>query len=163
MLEIFKPVIGLYCWGTWWDNQAGTNIEFGKPSLVVEKERVFKRGPLAGKTSRWVRVVGECGLNLWVTDWVIMEYDLVAATLDSPYEGDFNSIKAALHRLEGKKLESIEIDAVNAQTVFTFDLGGQLICKRFNEWEPDDHMWCLHTPEGFHSCHGDGSMHTTAK
>jgi len=152
MLEIFKPAIGLYAWGTWWDNQAGTNIEFGNPSLVAHKERVHK-----GHRTRWVRIKGECGLQLWLTSWIIMEDDDIAATIDSPYEGSFNSIKAALHRLEGKKLESIDIDG-DATTTFSFDLGGKLICKRFDDWKPDESMWSLRTPGGIHVCLADGTM-----
>ncbi len=164
MLEIFKPAIGLHAWGMWWDNQAGTNIEFGKPSMIVHKETTARRGRLAGKQSRWVQIKGECGLMLWVTHWTLMEYGEIAATIDSPYEHDFNSISAALHRLQGKKLEDIEIDAVNALTTFVFDLGGKLICKRFDEdWDAEESMWSLQTPEGIHTCHADGSIKTTAK
>jgi len=159
-MEIFKPVIGLYAWGTWWDNQAGTNIEFGNPSMVVHKEKLHSKGPSAGKRSRWVQIKGECGLHLWLTSWTIMEDNDVAATIDSPYEGNFNSIKAALHRLEGKKLESIDIDS-NATTTFSFDLGGKLICKRFDEWKSDEELWCLRTPGKFHVCYADGSIRTS--
>jgi hypothetical protein len=153
-MEIFKPVIGLYAWGTWWDNQAGTNIEFGEPSLIAHKERLHK-----GHRTRWVQVKGECSLQLWLTSWTIMEDDDVAATIESPYEGSFNSITAALNRLEGKKLESIDIDS--ATTTFSFDLGGKLICKRFDEWEADDNMWYLRTPNEIHVCSADGSIRTT--
>lgn len=158
MNDIFKPVIGLHCWGTWWDNQAGTNIEFGNPSMVIHPEKVRKHGPCAGKRSRWVQIKGECGLQLWVCHWTLMEDDDVAATIDSPYEGGVNTIKAALHRLEGKKLESVDIDDKTATTVFNFDLGGKLICKRFDEWESDDTMWALATPDGIHAYSADGRL-----
>lgn len=87
-----------------------------------------------------------------------MEDDDVAATIDSPYEGGVNTIKAALHRLEGKKLESVDIDDKTATTVFNFDLGGKLICKRFDEWESDDTMWALATPDGIHAYSADGRL-----
>lgn len=158
MNDIFKPVIGLYCWGTWWDNQAGTNIEFGNPSMVVHKERLHTKGPFAGKRSRWVQIKGECSLQLWLTSWTIMEDDEVAATIDSPYEGGVNTIKATLHRLEGKKLESIDIDDKTATTIFNFDLGGKLICKRFDEWEPDESMWSMQTPAGIYTYSANGTI-----
>jgi hypothetical protein len=157
MNDIFKPLIGLYAWGTWCDNQAGTNIEFGNPSMVVHKERLHSKGPLVGKRSRWVQIKGECGLHLWLTSWTIMEDDEVAATIDSPYDGSFNSISAALHRLEGKKVENVDI-AADATTIFTFDLGGKLICKRFDDWKPDEELWSLRTPNCYYDLQADGKI-----
>jgi copper chaperone CopZ len=125
--------------------------------MVVHKERLNNKGPLAGKRSRWVQIKGECGLHLFLTSWTIMEDDDVAATIDSPYEGCVNSIKAALHRLEGKKVEKVEIDA-DATTIFTFDLGGKLICKRFDDWQPDEELWSLRTPNGYYGLQADGNV-----
>lgn len=157
MNDVFKPLIGLYAWGTWWDNQAGTNIEFGNPSMKVHKEKLHTRGPFIGKRTRWLQIKGECGLMLFLTSWTIMEDDDIAATIDSPYDGSANSIKAALNRLEGKKVENVEIGD-DATTIFTFDLGGKLICKKFEDSEPDDKLWCLRIHNVYHSLRADGTL-----
>lgn len=86
-----------------------------------------------------------------------MEDDDVAATIDSPYDGSFNSISAALHRLEGKKVESVDV-AADATTVFTFDLGGKLICKRFDDWQPDEELWSLRINNNYYGLRADGQL-----
>ncbi len=127
-LKELDSLIGKICWGNWWDNQAGTGLNFGEPRLVLweNKER----------TERKVWTEGECNLHLTLCSWKIENVGEKSVLLSSPKK----KINIALRRLEGQKITKIEFDNTNGKTIFNFDLGSKLTCRRFDS-DPESTLW----------------------
>ncbi len=138
----FAPLIGLPCWQVQQGVGSFLTLEFGIPHLRIAEPLRFR-----GSEKRRVTIAGEWHVWIYCCEWVLSNNgrDLVNS------DDERADIAEALDVLDGQALESVEIDASNANTTFRFDLGGELSTRRaptgtYDE-EPVD-QWLLYQPNG---------------
>lgn len=141
-----RSLYGLPCWGLHYDRQLNLSINFGQPSLSIrepyetESTSTFVQRLAA---QRNVAVRGEWWLWLRLCHWQLCLNNQVQATGASSRR----RIEQAMSGLSGQKLVTLSVNAINGQTQFQFDLGGQLTCRRMNR-HCDDELWSLYRPKG---------------
>jgi hypothetical protein len=142
--KLFDRVAGLPCWnvengyGSWLD------FDFGRPSLSVHEY-----GPPA-KRRRIATVRGRHRLWIEMCDWTIM----LGRKRLAHSESAAATIAKAARLLNGQVLVSVHVRSSPAWTRFPFDLGGEMIVRRYSDWSADEDLW--------HFYSGATSMHLRA-
>lgn len=119
-------------------------MSFGKPSLHIEEPTAARsKSPAAQRraTRRHVTVRGQWWLWLFCCHWQLKQNDVTLATGSS----SMRRIELGLKQLDGQKLVSVTVDAETGRTRFLFDLGCELMCRRFERGSDSD-VWTLYGP-----------------
>jgi hypothetical protein len=153
----FQPLCGQPCWGLSYDRQLNLSMNFGMPSLQIRepassnsRSKVIRRH----FSRRRVTVRGQWWLWIYVCRWRLSADGKGLATASS----SLRRIRQAIAQLEGQKLVSAHVDSKTGATLFTFDLGCTLDCRRL-ERDTDDELWMLYKPNGYVlSVHGNGTL-----
>lgn len=159
----FENLYGKPCWGVRQGYASCLLLEFGSPSLEVQKVRTSKWrfGPKKLKkklTTRDAIVRGEWHLWINCCNWV-----LELAEIHSVHsEQSRRKIADALAVLNGQELVSVSIDQKRGTSVFEFDLKGRLSTTPYDRLdstgEPYDN-WDLFEPSGYVLTYrGDGKF-----
>jgi hypothetical protein len=152
-----QRVTNLPCWnvrngyGSWLD------FDFGRPSLSIREHRNWPRGP--SKRRRTTVVRGQHHLWVELCDWTISHGRKRLAHSESVAA----TIAKAADWLNGQIVVSVDIRATPAWTRFRFDLGGELVLRRYAEWAADDDLW--HFYSGTTSIHfgADGAVRKSGR
>jgi hypothetical protein len=155
--QTFGPLYGQPCWGLRCPRYTNLQMNFGKPSLCIREPFETTSNSQAVRdiaARRLVTVRGQWLLWIWCSYWKLTSDDLELATGSC----SFRRIERAMFKLEGQKLDSIEVDPRTGATRFAFDLGCVLHCRRF-ERDTDAELWLLYKPSGYVlSVHGNGTF-----
>lgn len=142
-----RPLYGQPCWGLNFDRQLNLSMNFGQPTLPI-REPYESTSPSSlvqrMASQRRVTIRGEWWLWLRLCHWRLSLNDVVLATGSS----SLRRIENAMSHLDGQKLAALSVNAETGWTRFTFDLGGQLECRRFRR-ESDDELWLLYRPRRY--------------
>lgn len=123
--QIVRPILGLPTWGVKQGHGSFLTFEFGEPKLEVHERRSEREG-----LQRTALVHGRWHLWIYGCEWRVVQDDVQLAW----NEDDRDTICRALHRLNGQKLSSIEVEARDGCSTFRFDLGGSLdTCPNGND------------------------------
>jgi hypothetical protein len=144
------------CWGLHYDRQLNLTMSFGRPSLRIREPFVTQSKSLAAQgisSRRLVTVRGQWWLWLFCCYWQLQQKGEVLATGSA----SFRRIELALKELDGQKLTSLSVDRSTGRSHFVFDLGCELVCRRF---EPDSNsdVWTLYGPKDVVSVTGQGAV-----
>jgi hypothetical protein len=140
--EHFSEIIGKHCWGLKYDRQTNLNLNFGNPFLRIEEPKKSKskfKDIREHFSTRRVFVNSDYFFWIYLARWKISQNNKTLAT--NRYS--FKKIMSAISYLDGQILEKIIVNAQTGKTVLAFDLGGELIIKR---WDSNaiDKLWCLY-------------------
>ncbi len=143
--EIFRPIIGLPCWGTKWITGSIVSIEFGIVAKPAMPSPVSLRRAAANPTANIpIKILppgGEWNFSLIDAEWVIRVNN---ASVSNP--GFTNAkLDAVLEQLNGQTLARADWAAGN-QLVLSFQEGACITAGISAAFEPDCMMWwLLHT------------------
>ena len=143
-LRDLASVLGLPCWQVRWDTLVGLDMNFGKPSMVIDeprKSRARSERVRAMFARRRVFLRGTHWLQIAPFTWKIELRDGLSVTASSSAKRQ----DMACHRLKGERLETIVIDRLSGRTRFCFDLGAVVSVRgaratSFGEYD----TWSLH-------------------
>jgi len=145
--SVFAELIGLPCWGVQKGHGSMLTFEFGAPHLSIREpiRNPITDSPKVRRILRRRHVVtrGEWYLWIGICHWLCMSEGHVLGTDLSPDD----LIVEVARELNGQRLVSVEIEPQSRGTRFTFDLGGSLEIKPYED-EDKDEQWSLFTPEG---------------
>jgi len=152
--KVFQKMIGQPCWGVY-HGQFGLSFNVGNPKLVVN---CCKNDPVKDRRIRKLtHVQGEWGFRLTHAYWklIVLSSDgkkKMVATVSSKINLQYQACRL----LTGQRLTSVEINNKTGKTILGFDLGAELIIRR---WEAStDDLWSLAEPNGyFLGVNGDGT------
>jgi hypothetical protein len=139
--EIIKELRGQMCWGVQWDSQLNLELSFGEPHLDIREPYISKSKSKRIKeiaSYRNVKVKGKWWLWIFCANWKIRIKDSLVATNASPVKKKI----MVLARLDGQKLENVQINSETGNTNFIFDLGATLQTKRYSDDDAD--IWTLY-------------------
>lgn len=142
--ELFEPLVGLPCWNVRKGYASFLTFEFGEPRLdIIEPMDSSSSSPHVRKAlaRRTVSVLGQWHLWIYCCAWQFLVEDFEIAT----WESEDEKITEACSTLDGQILEQVMPGAKSGETIFRFDLGGQL------NIEPSDEelneLWLLFCPD----------------
>lgn len=114
--EIFKPLIGKYCWSAQKGYGSFLTFEFGDPHVDIYEKYRTKDG--IRELRRLTAVHGDWHLWIYLCDWVVYTHGKVKAKSSSRTR----DIDRAMGRLDGQTLVSVDVET-NTETRFVFELG----------------------------------------
>ena len=129
------------CWNVQKGHGSFITFEFGKPRLDIVEHRSNELGSEV-VVGRCARVHGDWHLWIYCCGWRYSEAKQVVGRWYSPRK----LVDRACARLRGQILTDISINREKTQTVFSFDLGGELRTESY-DGELNEH-WCLYCPDG---------------
>ncbi|MBI3407003.1 MAG: hypothetical protein HY040_01420 [Planctomycetes bacterium] len=151
----FQPLFGQPCWGLDFTRILSLSMNFGKPSLRIREPYTTTSKSEAVQLlaqRRRVTVRGEWWLSIYCCYWRLSLDNLPLATGSS----SFRRIRLAMAQLTEQHLISVRVEPVSGATLFAFDLGCVLECRRFDR-DSDAEVWMLYKPNGYVlSVHGNG-------
>lgn len=140
--DIFEPLYGKFCWGAKKGYGSFLTFDFGEPHLEVRESFRTKDG--IRELRRLAYVHGDWYLWIYICDWAIISHEKEKANSASRTR----EIERALGRLNGQALVQVKVEP-DAQTVFTFELGDQLITRpNIAEYGTLQEQWLLYEPSG---------------
>lgn len=152
-----QPVYGQPCWGLHYNRQLNLSMNFGQPSLDVrEPFHTESESEFVQRIARRRRVTVRGDWWLWISCcyWQLSASGQELATGAS----SLRRIERAIRELDGQQLVSVAIRPETGATLFTFDLGCVLHCRR-HEKNTDDELWTLYKPSGYVlSVYGNGTF-----
>lgn len=127
------------CWGVKNLDQCRLDFNFGQPRLKITEPGNAGNKRFARET-RKVDVEGEIKLILSQCEWHVRKNgEEIAHNLS-----DLLEINDACAYLDGQILTQVHICPDTVETVFTFDLGGELNCKNFLSKKSNKKLWYLY-------------------
>lgn len=153
--KAFAPLRRHPCWGVSYDRQLNLTMSFGPPHLRIrEPIPTRSKSPIAQRlaSTRGVTVSGRWWLWLLCCYWQLKRNGKVLAT----GAASIRRIERALKELDGQRLIYVTVDSGTGRTRFTFDLGCELTCRRF-EPDSDSDVWTLYGPREILSVTGRGA------
>jgi hypothetical protein len=148
--DAFAPLLGLPAWSVKRGHGSFVTLEFGNPRLDVrEPDRSLRivESPRTERILRRRRVtpVGDWHLWIYLSAWELRQGGETIATWDF----DVDSVDAALSELDGQVLKTFDLRPSPFETVFDFDLGGQLVVRPYESASLDpEELWLLYEPSG---------------
>ena len=137
----FRAISGLPCWDVRCGYGSFVTFNFGQPHLDVREP-----SPKSKSSHFHRRRVTVCGdRELWFEqcEWRITEREVEIAESES-----FRAtMSVAFARLDGQYLKEIHIDPGNGVCRFRFELDMSFDTRRYSDFESDDPMWHLYSPD----------------
>ena len=153
----FRALTKHPCWGVHWEPQVNMSMSFGAPRLVIREPRVSKAESARVRrlsARRVVSIRGRWWVWLYCSRWTLSVMDLSPVRSTS----SMRRIREALGLLDGQRITAVNINPVDAQTRFLFDLGAELTVRSLAGSGSDD-LWSLYKPGGHVlSVRGDGTF-----
>ncbi len=143
----FQQLYGLPCWGVHYARALNLSMNFGEPSLRVREPYITNsKNPIVQGLAarRRIAIRGKWWLWIYCCHWRLSLGDEQAVTSAS----SDRKISRAIAILQGQKVVSVAVEARTGATRFSFDLGGVLDCRRFNQTSDAD-LWTLYKPNGY--------------
>ena len=139
----FSPVFGRPCWNVRPGYGSFITMEFGEPHLEIREPKQASHS-VSSRVSellarRTVTVHGEWHLWIYCCEWSIFNSGRLIGSSEDP-----SSFESATQFLDGQALTSTATES--STTTFTFDLGGTLTTKPFDE---KSEQWMFFQPDGF--------------
>ena len=126
-------LIGLPAWGVELGDGSFVTVNFGAPSA---------QDPKCGEFFLWV----------YYTAWRIEDPERIVGC----YGDEREEMQAAVARLEGKRLLSIEVEGLSLSARFEFDDG--LVLRTFSIYTTATEHWALQIPSGQWAVAGPGPV-----
>ena len=140
--DIFSPIYGKFCWNAQKGFGSFITFDFGEPLLNINETDRVRNG--VKEHIRRVHVRGDWHLWIYLCDWTIVTQGKIIATETSKTR----DIHRATYRLNGQILVRVEIQA-DSSTIFSFELGDQLITKPNQEaYGVESEQWLFYEPSG---------------
>lgn len=153
--KVFKKMISQPCWNVSHSRWTNFSLNLGKARLVIQsckndpiKDRRIRR--LTMVQAEWFFCVRHASWTLTVVAFDGKRKEKATASSTIKQKNQVCKL------LTGQRLSSVEINIKNGKTVLSFDLGAELIIRR---WEAStDDLWSLAEPNGyFLEINGDGT------
>jgi hypothetical protein len=141
--QSFAKLYGIPSWHVRQGYDAFLTFEFGTPHQEIGQ--VINREPNreGSRPTRMVTIRGDWHLWIYCCGWRITQDGSALATFESSAE----SIAAACGALNGQALSEFTFESERGESVFRFDLGGELTTAPYD----DDllEQWMLYCPDGY--------------
>lgn len=151
----FSEIIGKPCWGRHYDSQTGLHLNFGNPQLEIrEPYKSNSKDVVLRERAQYrsITVKGTSWLWIFCSFWKLTLKD--AMTVRSSFS--YRMIQIATARLDGQILLDVKVHPATGSTIFKFDIGAVLECRRFDK-QSTEPLWLLGKSDGHClSVTGDG-------
>ncbi|WP_265564467.1 hypothetical protein [Sphingomicrobium arenosum] len=141
-----NPMLGLVAWGVQQGHGSFLTFEFGEPELRIEERYSQDRGRW-----RYASVSGNWHLWIYCCHWRVLQDGVQLAHSEDSSE----HIARATSRLNGQKIVGVEVDPSRGRSTFTFDLGGALETRPYED-DATDVQWHIMADSQIFSFRADG-------
>ena len=138
--------MGKPCWGRHYDSQTGLHLNFGNPQLKIREpyKSNSKNVVLRENASyRSITVEGTSWLWIFCSFWKLTLKDALTVRSSASYR----KILIATAKLDGQKLLDVKVHPGTGLTIFKFDIGAVLECRRFDK-QSSEPLWLLGKSDG---------------
>ena len=136
--KYFEPLKNLPCWDVTAEYGSWLSLHFGQPHLKIrERDSESKL-----KSMRRRAVFVESEFLLWVEMGAWDLFDEGKRAFHSEQSRGY--LRRAAARLDAQQISRVELMADTVSTVWTFDLGGQLIVRPTESAKPDEPLWHIY-------------------
>lgn len=156
-VSFLKKAMNKYCWGFIYDSYTSLYFEIGTPHTHIlwepHESKVKSLRLRRAFARRFLVNRGDMMCQISHAYWAIISGGKTIASSSSGKR----IMREALADLNGQKLTGVCIDNETGRTSFCFDLGAQLIVRR---WEKNSHeeLWHLNSTGKYLCVYGDGKI-----